>query len=237
MLTLMAHAEQQVTIANGRITLYRRDDVKAGIWQMRLRMRGVRGYIRRSTGESEIAQASAVAMEILGEIKQRHKQHLPLTAKKFSEVASGYLRDAETRWKEGRSSTGRFLLIRGVLARYLVPYFGHRDIAVIQKKDLIAYRQWRQAYWTTGPGVKDKTARYQEQPSTATLKQEWTVLRGVFDFAVDMNILPPAVMAMLKHDKSEVKRRPVFTAEEYRQLYLFMRSWVIPTTTCSASAT
>jgi integrase len=64
------------------------------------------------------------------------------------------------------------------------------------------------------------------KPKPATLKNEWVVLRGAFNHAVDLDVLPASVMHMLKHEKGKVERRPAFTSEEYRKLWIFMRSWV-----------
>ena len=221
----MAHAANQVKIADDRITLYQRDDVKNGLWHCRITMKGVRGYIRRSTGKTDYNDAKTVAIKILGELELREKQNQPLRPQTFKVVAAAYLRDALTRHKEGRNSEGRYNLIKGTLNRYLVPYFGKRDITLIQKKDIIAYRQWRQDYWLTGPG-KDDTHAHKVRPTSATLKQEMTVLRGVFNFGVDMNLVSPMSLAMLKHEPYTVSKRPIFTVPEYRKLYLFMRSWV-----------
>ena len=137
---LMPHALHQYVLADGKITLYQRDDVKNPLWQCRILIKGNRGYVRRSTGEAELERAKEVALQILGELKQRKAQNLPMTRKTFAEVAAGYLKDAETRWKEGRNSAGRHAIIKGTVQRYLVPYFGNRHINLIVKKDLMDYR-------------------------------------------------------------------------------------------------
>ena len=224
----MSHAQNQVRVPNTPITLYQRDDVKDGVWQCRMKFKGHRGYIRRTTGQTDLNLAKDASLQILGEIKQRMAQNLPLSRKTFKEIAASFLKDAETRWQEGRNSEGRFKLIKGTLNRYLAPYFGNRDITLIQKKDLIEYRAWRQAYWITGPGKDERgvSARPKRPPSPATLKQEWTVLRGVFMHGVDLGVVPVTLTAMLKHEKSKVEKRSAFTPDEYRQLYLFMRKWV-----------
>ncbi len=102
----MPHALHQYVIADGKITLYQRDDVKDGIWQCRMTIKGNRGYVRRSTGETNLEKAKEVSLQILGELKQRKAQNLPMTRKTFAEVAAGYLRDAQTRLQEGRNSAG-----------------------------------------------------------------------------------------------------------------------------------
>ena len=220
----MAHADNQQVIANGQITLYLRDDVKTPQWQCRFKIKGHSGYVRRSTGESDLDRAKEVSLQILGELNQRVTQNLPLKRKTFSEIAAAFLKDAETRWKEGRNSEGRYVLIRGTVQRYLVPYFGNRDITLIQKRDLMAYRAWRQAYWVNGPGFEE-IGKTKKPPTQATLKQEWTVLRGVLLHGVDLGIVPQTLVPALKHDKTSINKRPAFSAAEYRHLWLFMRKW------------
>ena len=54
----MAHAKDQVSIADGQITLYRRDYVKDPTWQFHIRVNGHRGYIRRTTGQKDLEKPS-----------------------------------------------------------------------------------------------------------------------------------------------------------------------------------
>ena len=224
----MPHAQNQIKIASGRITLFQRDDVKDGIWQCRFPAKGVRGYINRSTGLTDLDEAKERALQILGEFNQRETQGLPLKRKNFTQVAASFLKHAETETKEGRKSDGRYGVLKGTMQRYLVPYFGNRDMALIQKKDIIEYRAWRQAYWVTGPGAAEMKGRKKPKPppAQATLKQEHTVLRGVFTHGIDMGLVSPMALGFLKHEKATVEKRSAFTATEYRQLYEFMRSWV-----------
>jgi integrase len=221
----MPYANNKMVLADGRITLYLRDDVKNPVWQCRITMKSVRGYIKRSTGETDPTRATMVAIKLLGELEHRSANDQPLSAKRFRDVAAAYLRDAHTRWKEGRNSQGRYNIIRGTLNRYHVPYFGKRDITKIKKKDLMDYRAWRQDYWITGPG-KDLTIYHKVRPSSATLKQEWTILRGVFSYGIEMGDVSPLMMPMLAHEEYKVGKRPAFNIQEYRLLHKFMRRWV-----------
>jgi integrase len=127
---------------------------------------------------------------------------------------------------EGRSSAGRYHLIKGTLHRYLLPFFGKRDITMIKKKDLDDYRAWRQAYWITGDGSRKEKIYHKVTPASGTLKQEWTVLRGVFLYGVELGLVSPMSMPMLRHEEYTIGRRPAFTLQEYRDLYKFMRKWV-----------
>ena len=133
----MAYANNKQIIADGRITLYQRDDVKDAIWQCRIPFKGVRGYIKRTTGEKDFHKAAVVAIKLLGEIEHRIVTDQPLSPSTFKSVAGEFIKAAKTRMDEGRSSAGRYNLIKGTLQRYFLPYFGKRDITMIKKKDLI----------------------------------------------------------------------------------------------------
>jgi hypothetical protein len=152
----MPHADNQQIIADGKITLYQRDDVKDAPWQRRIRIKGYSGYVRRSTGESDFDRAKEASLQILGELNQRAARSLPpLRKKTFAEIAAAFLSDAETRWREGRNSEGCYSILKSTITRYLIPFFGNRDITLIQKKDLIAYRACGQALRVSGPGRAD----------------------------------------------------------------------------------
>ena len=222
----MAYANNKQVIADGRITLYQREDVKDAVWQCRITFKGVRGYVKRTTGEKDFHKAAVVAIKLLGEIEHRIVSDQPLRASTFKAVAGEFIKAAKTRMDEGRSSAGRYHLIKGTLQRYFLPYFGKRDITMIKKKDLMDYRAWRQAYWITGPGLADKKIFHKVTPSSGTLKQEWTVLRGVFSFGIEMGLVSPMAMGMLGHDEYKIGKRPAFSLDEYRTLYKFMRKWV-----------
>ena len=98
--SVVPHAVNQTTIAGGRITLYQRDDVKNAVWHCRMRLPGISGYIRRSTDTSVLKEAEEKALQILGELTQKQAHNLPIKKKTFSEIATSYLKDAQTRLAE-----------------------------------------------------------------------------------------------------------------------------------------
>ncbi len=221
----MVHAKNQTKILGGQITLYQRDDLKDPAWHMRVRIKGHKGYVRRTTGETDLAKATDKALTIYGELNERKAQAIPLLKKNFAEIADSFVREAKSRMEEGRSSAGRYEIVVGTLNRYLLPYFGKMDINYIQPKDLLAYRQWRLDFYTKGPGKKKKTV-LKVKPSQATLRMEWTILRGVFKHGVDMRQVNPAVLAMIKPEPTKTNKRSPFTNDEWKALQAFMPGWV-----------
>ena len=106
-----------------------------------------------------------------------------------------------------------------------MPYFGDKDIAAINKRDVMNYRQWRKDFYITGEGSRGHST-VKKLPSSATIKQEWSVLRGVFLHALDLGYVTQNVMPMLKYEPSKVNKRPGFTAQEFEHLVGFMDQWV-----------
>ena len=100
----MAYANNKQVIADGRITLYQREDVKGSVWQCRITFKGVRGYVKRTTGEKDFHKAAVVAIKLLGEIEHRIVTDQPLSPSTFKSVAGEFIKAAKTRMDEGRSS-------------------------------------------------------------------------------------------------------------------------------------
>ena len=221
----MAHAEDKIRINNGKITLYHRDDVKDGLWHCRFHVKGHRGYIRRSTAETDLERAKLAAARHYTEVEVRQQNNLPVKKQYFAQVAQSFMKEVDRSTAERRKCVGRSNVIKGTLNRYLIPYWGKRDITHIQKADLIAYRQWRKDYWITGPGKDVKSVSRKKVPAPQTLKMEWTALRGVFQHGVDLGLISPLTMHLLKHERAKVNRRPAFTEEEWSKLHDFIRTW------------
>ena len=62
--TFMVHAKNQLVFNDGQITLYQRDDVQDLTWHMRIRNENKRGYVRRSTGKTDLEQAKIEALTV-----------------------------------------------------------------------------------------------------------------------------------------------------------------------------
>ena len=182
------------------------------------------GFAARQT-KTNLEEAKLSAVMLYAEFTQRLEQNLPVKRVTFWEIASLFIQDAHRRHTEGIRSIGRTEVIAGTLRRYLVPYFGDKDIAAINKRDVMNYRQWRKDFYITGEGSRGHST-VKKLPSSATIKQEWSVLRGVFLHALDLGYVTQNVMPMLKYEPSKVNKRPGFTAQEFEHLVGFMDQWV-----------
>jgi len=120
-------------LEDGRITLYLREETKDPIWQARFKVADHRGYIRKSTGETDYDKAKARSYEMLITYEQRALHNLPVKRKSFKDIAILYYQKMELEHKEGRRSEGNLRVKRNTIFRYLIPYFGKRDINILKK--------------------------------------------------------------------------------------------------------
>ena len=65
------------------VTLYQRDDVKSTTWQMRIKLPGENKYIRKSTGETNMDRAEAVARKRYIEATVLQEHGIPILPKRL----------------------------------------------------------------------------------------------------------------------------------------------------------
>ena len=65
-------------IRDGRILMYLRSEVAKPVWQCRLNVRGIKGYIRKSTGSINRGEAEAFAIDLFDDLSWRIKNHMAL---------------------------------------------------------------------------------------------------------------------------------------------------------------
>jgi hypothetical protein len=90
----------------------------------------------------------------------REEHGLSETTKGFGAVADVLLAELEAKRLARGESDGKVKAYRQRIERYLKPYFGQRPIDQIRPADIEKYRDWRLAYWITGPGSKQEFLEY-----------------------------------------------------------------------------
>lgn len=210
--------------AEGRIYLYLRDETKDPIWQVRLKIKNERGFIRKSTGEIDFEKAQKRSFEMLVYYEQRVENNLPLSSKAFKDIALLFYQKMRTEFDAGNRSEGNLRVKRNTIFRYLIPYFDKRDMNLITKRDIDKYKSWRKEYWISGPGhnEKRKGAKF---PASGTIAAEWAVLRSIVELGIELDVISPKIMTFLKYDPFLRNRRPGFTHTEFQYLLSVMETW------------
>jgi integrase len=134
--------------------------------------------------------------------------------KTFSEIAAVAVREMR---RDIDAGTARrvFADYCAVIERYLIPFFGKKQIANIAYADIAAFEAWR----NTEMG---------RRPATSTLLTFASAWSRITDLAIERGWLsahtPVPKLSVTGGIKS--KSRPAFTAEEIQRLRDFMRGWV-----------
>jgi len=200
------YQEDEFTIRDGIITLYRRADSPSKVYQCRFMANGK--CIRRSTKESNRDEAAAAAGEIYDEIKFKLRHDMPIGSKNFKAV-----------WEEWKSSVSlsdhRRAYIKSTERNYVLPFFGSEPITGLTTARVSKYWPWREANSLKGP------------PSAATLSMDAQLIRQFTTWAVMRSYLhkPPEVKAPKKVDL-KATRRPVFSKDDIEHMLEFSIYWI-----------
>jgi len=204
--------------------MYLRSDVASAVWQCRLNVRGIRGYIRKSTGYSSRGDAESFAIDLFDDLNYRIKHHMALESPSFSD----FIKDEWLPYTEKTLSIHRFRLHKGTSERYFVPYFGDEALDQIRQKTVDGYWDWRRDYWVSGEGSGNQKANVAERPSRKTLQMEKSLLSQIYKHAKRQEYILAMPLIEVTHNKNDPasKVRPHFTAEEYVILKAYMEEWV-----------
>jgi len=81
----MAYYEDKQELRDGRILLYKIVGSIKGTWQMRLNVRGHKGYITKTTQERSLADAARVADDEFNRLSQRVREKADINDWGFAE--------------------------------------------------------------------------------------------------------------------------------------------------------
>lgn len=119
---------------------------------------------------------------------------------------------------------------KGVIDRYLVPFFGRRTVTAIDHPKMDEYLDWRRHYWTTGPGKSQHVVVYERggqkysrpaqhiEPALSTLRREAVTIRNVFKLASRLGHIKPGDIPKPELAAGSKNKRPSFTPSEIRLL-------------------
>ncbi|MGJ8617358.1 MAG: tyrosine-type recombinase/integrase [Sulfitobacter sp.] len=218
-----------------RYTVFKRYD--NGMYAMRFTLPG-HSQIRIGLGTRDRSKAYDLAERKYMEAEIRAQEGLLLGVASFDKLAQEYLDDLEKDAVKEPSKLKGCRYAKGVVERYLIPYFGRRNITAIRYKDLVEYVDWRRVYWTEGQGKHLEWLRFErghknlrrKAPNTeataSTLRRETSIVRGVFKQGVKRGFLRAADIPKVETGETTVKKRPAFTKEQFAHLVQVARGRV-----------
>lgn len=195
---------------DGRIILYKREDLKNPKWQVRIRVPNATGYKIVSSKTEDQREAERFALDLYEELYLHVKSGGSIQSRTFKQVFEEWKTSVT---KLGHSRRGGSW--DGTIERvetYALKFFGSMKIDQIGAKEFSEFWVWRKSNYNRRP------------PSNGTLRRERTSILPVFKFAVTRGYLKAIPDTDPPESKSE--RRPTFTQDEWKRIYTKARSWV-----------
>jgi integrase len=197
------------TLRDGELVLYKRSHSR--VWQFRYKLYDNQWH-RQTTKRTVLMDAVRVAGELYDEARFRERMGLASTRKTFSQIAA--LAVEEMR-RDLAAGTGKKIYddYIQVIERYLVPFFGDRQLQTLKHKDIAEFEVWR----------NEKMGR---RPKSSTLMTYASAFSRVCKTATERGWLSESVVLPQMSRKGEKGAvRPAFSAEEVVALRVAMVSW------------
>ncbi|MBM3547609.1 MAG: hypothetical protein FJX54_11700 [Alphaproteobacteria bacterium] len=250
----MGPIERRINVRPG-LTLYRRP--KSSVWWMDVGVRGTR-RVRASTGEEDVVRAGSRAWQCW-ERQRRISLGLPpeeavafespkieavppppvQVYRTVGDVLRAYrmylLTHAEQLDSSGRKPSPAALINSGIIANYLLPWWGPKSLNEVQESDTSAWKAWREEQTTPIPVMmnrRGKVATYvrnRSKPKPPTLVRERAVLLMAFAYGVQAGWIKRAERPRLAplwwpvSVRTESDRRPAFTKHQKNKVLSYLR--------------
>ncbi len=197
------------TLRDGELVLYKRSHSR--VWQCRYKLFDNQWH-RQTTKRTVLSDAVRVASELYDEARFRERMGLAPTRKTFSQIAA--LTVEEMR-RDLAAGTGKKIYddYIQVIERYLVPFFGDRQLQTLKHKDIAEFDVWR-------------NAKMGRRPKSSTLMTYASAFTRVCKTATERGWLSERVVLPQMSRKGEKGSvRPAFSAEEVVALRAAMVGW------------
>ncbi len=244
----MSYYNSTKTHFEGRLILYQRDLTTAAPnskrhrppnWYMKVKLANGK-TLDRSTKRTVYEDAYQFAQAEYFRLQNAVQQGLPLDEMTFEQhwddwhkrhVGNRTWKDARERWH------------RNYANRYFKPYFRHADGRSMLLSDIntgvaSGYWNWRNTYWSTGPGQKlqaynpkrrgaktTSTRNAKSAPSPKTLRMEQSALNQILWDARELGRLTHVFKLKAPKSHEPRNRRPHFDGSEYQILTRNLRSY------------
>lgn len=152
--------------------------------------------IRIGLGNRNPSKAYDLAEHKYMEAEIRAQEGLLIGVASFDKLAIAYLAKLERGTMENPQKLKGYRYAKGVIDRYLIPFFGRKNITANRYKDLVEYVDWRHVCWPQGQRKSLRWLRFErghknlkrKAPNTeakaSTLKRETSIVRWVFNMGI-----------------------------------------------------
>lgn len=225
---------RQVKLFTGACVLYLVEGHNKPNWNVRIKIPGRKGYVRRSLKTTDEAEAITLGTQLYLKLRAKADQGLPVDVPKVSGVWKEYLRWREasgwgtfhaTQWhrRYGEEWLSQFSRLDEIHQRDIDFYFSKDGFRLNYAKNnppkLIRSgdTNWNRPRWTS--------TNQTDTPSYNYLNGEISIMRSFFRFCVERGYMGaiPILNNPLEHKARSGSNRGCFSLEQYRSLVAEIR--------------
>jgi len=203
-----ANASHLIHLRDGEVVLYKRG--LGPCWQARYKLSsGV--WQRFSTKTADLSLAKVKATEAYDRARFLRKEGYPETTRRFNSVAKQAIAKMQSDLDAGRGKQAYNSYIQAI-NKYLIPYFGKKQIDRISYADLESFEEWR----------LEQLGKY---PKASTITNHNSAMNRIFDIAVQCGWMTKTQVPELKNSGKKSVRRPDFTFPEWIRIQRNLREF------------
>jgi integrase len=196
---------------DGRVVLFRRNNLKSPKWQVRIRVPNSSGYRVQSTKTTDRREAERFALDLYEDLYIHVKQGGALVSPKIKTVIDEWITQLEAIGKgnKGGDITQTIATIRNYFYRYVQDARCDEINAL-----LIRYWSWRSENYIT------------RKPSIGTLRREVNALKTFLNYALQRRHINEYTIPNPPSESRRPNQRPTFTIDEWRRIYKSAPKWI-----------
>jgi integrase len=198
------------TLLNGALTLFKRK--RSHQWQCRFKLANGNWHTA-STGTDDLASAKVQSIAIYEATRAKTDAGLAILRKTFRQVALAEIGNM-ARMMENQTGKRTYRDYTFAINKYLIPFFGAKEIETITVDDLADFESWREAEMGKMPMASTK-----RNHASAYIR---VINYGRESGAVGLNRAVP----ILNSKGTKSTPRPAFTNEEIEQLRAYFPTWL-----------
>jgi integrase len=209
-----AFAVEEHDVLNGKAKLLRLR-ASGDVWQLRMWIQQEGKYIRKSLKtrdfDTAVKKGEEIVFQTLSDVS---------SGRKVFGITLGELVEAYKKWRKedvelGNITAGRLVTIASQMKHLLAYKVETLKLSELSKDSLYDYANWRKK---TKVGVRDVTIRNEQATINHMMTLAWRKGYSHFDKFEFRKISI--------NSREEVKRRGIFTLQEYDELVRFMRTYI-----------
>jgi integrase len=229
--------EEVAALKGGDVRLFVYTAHRKPVIYYRIHVPGIPGYEKKTTHQTDIAEATRIAISRYNALQYEVTQGRTGLPKSFAQVAEQYCTYLQKQVDGGVIKPTRLSGCRQFLNYTLLKFFGNIHIDKINEATIREYKEWRATLHKIDPG--NRVAQFTRLGKAAsgrirrlgpvsdnTIRLELACVRMIFTYAVEHNLLDRTKIPQFRIGTKVANKRPAIDDNQMNKLETYMFKWM-----------